>query len=462
MDSFIKYYFVFEVTENPEIVASSVYFYKDGPDDKIHAGPVWDFDSALFNYDKSENLGADPFSDYVKNAATLRTPNRAQASNPWFQDLFRTTQFVARANLLWQQGIGAAAGTLSAMIDEYAAATTESAQQNFAQWNVLGQPTLLIPGEGKTYASTYAGEVDYLRGRVAARVDHLGREYGVVPVLRYRAHVQNVGWDWYASSGQIVGSFGKSLRLEALSLSIADSAGQSGGIEARSHVQDVGWSGWRPTSTVGSEGRGLRLEAVSFRLTGALAEKYDVQYRAHVQNVGWQPWVENGAVAGTEGRSLRIEALQVRLVITSGVNPPPAPIGHTAYSAHVEGIGWMPTVSDGATSGTTGQARRLEALRLSASSTDVAGGIRWRGHVQNVGWESWTTTNQIGSVGRSLRLEAFEISLTDELSQRFSIRYRAHVQGVGWQSWRSDRQTAGTVGQSLRIEAVQIELVPKT
>ena len=32
VDSFVKYYFVFELAENPEIVSSSVFFYKDGPE----------------------------------------------------------------------------------------------------------------------------------------------------------------------------------------------------------------------------------------------------------------------------------------------------------------------------------------------------------------------------------------------------------------------------------------------
>ncbi len=72
VDSFVKYYFVFEMMENPEITQSSVYFYKDGPGGKLFAGPVWDFDSAVGNYDKTEPYGADYRSEYVKNAQTLR------------------------------------------------------------------------------------------------------------------------------------------------------------------------------------------------------------------------------------------------------------------------------------------------------------------------------------------------------------------------------------------------------
>ncbi|MBR0372720.1 CotH kinase family protein [Candidatus Saccharibacteria bacterium] len=47
--SFAKYYLVNEFTINPDAYSSSLYLYKDGGEDKIHAGPVWDFDLALAN-----------------------------------------------------------------------------------------------------------------------------------------------------------------------------------------------------------------------------------------------------------------------------------------------------------------------------------------------------------------------------------------------------------------------------
>jgi uncharacterized protein YjdB len=132
------------------------------------------------------------------------------------------------------------------------------------------------------------------------------------------------------------------------------------------------------------------------------------------------------------------------------------------YQAHVANLGWMPSVFDGATAGTTGRALRLESLRMSVAGDPVTGDILWRGHVENVGWQPWTTSaTAIGTIGRSLRLEAFELRLTGDLANRYSIRYRAHVEDIGWQSYRVDGATAGTVGQARRVEAVTIELVPK-
>ena len=49
VDSFIKYYFINEYVLNPEALSTSCYLYKDGTDDVIHFGPIWDFDTCMGN-----------------------------------------------------------------------------------------------------------------------------------------------------------------------------------------------------------------------------------------------------------------------------------------------------------------------------------------------------------------------------------------------------------------------------
>lgn len=49
IESFVKYYLLNEFTVNPDAYTTSWYMYKDGADDKIHAGPGWDYDYALGN-----------------------------------------------------------------------------------------------------------------------------------------------------------------------------------------------------------------------------------------------------------------------------------------------------------------------------------------------------------------------------------------------------------------------------
>ncbi len=49
VESFAHYYLLSEFTVNPDAHWTSFYMYKDGSDDKIHAGPGWDFDLSLSN-----------------------------------------------------------------------------------------------------------------------------------------------------------------------------------------------------------------------------------------------------------------------------------------------------------------------------------------------------------------------------------------------------------------------------
>jgi uncharacterized protein YjdB len=52
-----------------------------------------------------------------------------------------------------------------------------------------------------------------------------------------------------------------------------------------------------------------------------MAKKYDVYYRVYTQGYGWLAWAKNGASAGTSGKGKRIEAVQVVLVKKNGKAP---------------------------------------------------------------------------------------------------------------------------------------------
>ena len=170
-----------------------------------------------------------------------------------------------------------------------------------------------IRGFGKDYHSTYAGEVGFLRDWLATRATMLIKEQGATPMLRYKGHLQDVGWQRKVNTGQVAGTLGQFRQMESL---IVETPGSNAvaNIEANAHVQNIGWMGWRNTANIGTTGRALQMEAIQFRLTGDLAAQYDISYRTHVQDIGWQPWVSNGATAGTTGQFKQIEAIQVRLL----------------------------------------------------------------------------------------------------------------------------------------------------
>ncbi|UYO63630.1 hypothetical protein LNN31_04145 [Acetobacterium wieringae] len=103
----------------------------------------------------------------------------------------------------------------------------------------------------------------------------------------------------------------------------------------------------------------------------------------------------------------------------------------------------------------------LGLFSAKASADDV--GVEYRGHIQNVGDYptdgSWIQgPERLGTVGKSLRLEAFWIKLTDA-PEGLHIKYEVHVQNIGWMAPVEDGKLAGTQGDSLRIEAIKISLV---
>jgi|GEM_PF-2510084 len=137
--------------------------------------------------------------------------------------------------------------------------------------------------------------------------------------VTYDAHVQNIGWMDSVANGMVAGTSGRSLRVEAMHISLS---GVSGGITYRTHVQNIGWQGWKSNGAMtGTSGQSLRLEAIEIKLTGDAANKYDVWYRSHIQNIGWQGWVKNGALSGTSGQSLRMEAVQVAVTLKGSGAP---------------------------------------------------------------------------------------------------------------------------------------------
>ena len=303
--------------------------------------------------------------------------------------------------------------------------------------------------------------------------------------ISYSSHVQNVGWQGFVNNGALSGTTGRSLRVEALRIQVSSNI--SGGVEYRTHVQNIGWQGWRRNGEVsGTTGQSLRVEAVELRLTGELANRFDIWYRVHIQNFGWLGWTRNGAPAGSAGRSLRVEAIQIRVTPRGAAapgptgtafhgpggtqqpqpppqppQPPPSAISIT-YNSHLQNIGWQGNRSNGVMSGTTGQSRRMEAIRIHVANPPVAGGVRYQVHAQGRGWLPWVADGAVaGTTGQSRQIEGIRIELTGALANRFHVEYRVHQANHGWLGWVRNGATAGWSLQGLRLEAIEIRLVPR-
>ncbi|MGM9912981.1 N-acetylmuramoyl-L-alanine amidase [Floccifex sp.] len=284
--------------------------------------------------------------------------------------------------------------------------------------------------------------------------------------ISYQTHVQSYGWQNEVFDGDISGTTGSSKRLESIVINLVDNE-YEGAIEYRTHVQSYGWLDWVKNGKLsGTVGQAKRLEAIQIKLTGEIANYYDIYYRVHAQNIGWLDWAKNGQSAGTSGYGYRLEAIQIELV-KKGSNAPGATLkpyvsNHIKYQTHVQSYGWQPYVMEGQMSGTQGEYKRLESIRIDLTNNEYKGTVQYRTHVQSYGWLDWVSNGQLsGTVGQAKRLEAIEIKLTGELSEIYDIYYRVHAQHFGWLDWAKNGQSAGTSGYGYRLEAIEIQLVKK-
>ena len=175
-----------------------------------------------------------------------------------------------------------------------------------------------------------------------------------------------------------------------------------------------------------------------------------ISYTTHIQDIGWQNQVKDGEMAGTEGQAKRLEAIKITLKDLSGVK--------IKYQTHIQDIGWQDWKYDGTLAGTEGQSKRLEAIRIELEENDKYS-IMYRVHIQDIGWQDWRYDGEkAGTEGQSKRLEAIQIKIVEKQTS-ISVNYSVHVQDIGWQNWKAEEKIAGTEGQSKRLEAIKIELL---
>lgn len=277
--------------------------------------------------------------------------------------------------------------------------------------------------------------------------------------LTYSAHVSDIGWQPYVSSGEIAGTTGRNLSVEALSFKLLN-AGAGDAVKVRAHVRNIGWQDWTDNSG-GTTGRALNIEALQLQLSDSLSSQYDLWYRVHVQDIGWLDWAKNGEVAGTTGMAKHVEAVQVIMQKKGASAPGPTDspsVGLVSinYSSVSGSSSWGQTVQNGATSGTMGQDLPLHAIRVQLP-TNVSGGVSYKTHLSNIGWGAACANGSAsGDLSGAQEIEALSISLSGQAAKRYDVWYRVYIENFGWLGWTKNGSNAGSSGCGLHVEAYQV------
>ena len=496
VESFAKFYVLNEFAKNLDTYFSSTYFYKDGKNDVIHMGPLWDYDKQSFegptNVDYSTNL------------------------YNYMSALYKYPEFAKLVNEIYENELKQLFNKIS--VNEYSNNIIKSSRINSIVWKS---------------EEIYNKRIKQLNSWVESRKEYFNKRYSIIkPTAYYSTHVQDIGWINTQYNNTISGTIGKSLKVESIRICAKDSENNNLSIKYQTHVENIGWQNWVENGeTAGTIGQSLRVEAIRIKLNNT--SEYSVKYRVHVQDYGWMDWKKDGETAGTEGESKRIEAIQIQIVkkpkievnytcntdtntvivtITSDkplssindtlwklsedkltytkeysendtykikvkdidgiektvelkVTQLVEPISLVKYNSHIQDYGWERNYCkiDGKMSGTSGESKRVEAIRIVLGNSEEIpenAKIKYQVHVQDYGWMDWKQNGEeAGTTGQAKRIEAIRIDL--ENMDNYIVEYQVHVQDYGWMDWKQNGEVAGTTGEAKRLEAIRIKITQK-
>lgn len=163
--SFVDFYIVNELAHNVDGLRLSTYYYKDknSKNDKLKAGPAWDFNLAFGN---CNYCGHDLWIGWTRDF-NKRCPDDYWLQPFWWNRLIEDVDFANSVAVRWEK---LRKDTLSdarliAHIDELEAQLSEAQQRNFKKWPILG--TWVWPNA--KVGATYTSEVNALRFWVGDR-----------------------------------------------------------------------------------------------------------------------------------------------------------------------------------------------------------------------------------------------------------------------------------------------------
>ena len=126
-----------------------------------------------------------------------------------------------------------------------------------------------------------------------------------IPDITYKVHIAQKGWQESKINGEVAGTKGEALGIEAF-IAEADIP-----IQYKGHIQDIGDVDWvKNGEKLGTTGQSKRLEEITIK-----CDKHKLKVSAHIEGIGDIYYAEGNEITlGTRGRALRLEAMTIQFV----------------------------------------------------------------------------------------------------------------------------------------------------
>ena len=205
VNSFLRHFLVGELSGNTDTYWS-VFMYKERDEDLLHVGPVWDFDLAFENDNRTYPINKK--TKYVYQDGGSCAGNMRTFVNNIVNDASAGSQLLAIWGEARQAGLNEE--NLFAFIDRWAAELEQSQRLNFLRWPVMNQKVQKNPVIWGSYQAEVDNVKNFLKERLVWMDKKLGYTYHPSGVSTLRLD-KTQPYQVFSLSGQSCGNSVESL-----------------------------------------------------------------------------------------------------------------------------------------------------------------------------------------------------------------------------------------------------------
>jgi len=161
--TFVRHFLVGEFSGNTDTYWSTNMYKKRG-DDKYYFGPVWDFDIAYENDNRTYPINDNP--DWI----FATTGSTASGAREMMSQILSVASVNIELNTVWSKYRNSGAITKEALwkvVDDYAAELNESQKLNFEVWDIMD----VVVHQNPVVWGSYEAEVQNVKDYIAGRID---------------------------------------------------------------------------------------------------------------------------------------------------------------------------------------------------------------------------------------------------------------------------------------------------